>query len=560
MATKMNRRFFQKWILAAAVVIVFFLLGVGANFSDKYFEIAKSMDIFGRSYKEINKVYVDETDATQLMRTAIDAMLVNMDPYTNYFGENEIEDAKFYQAGQYSGIGIKLVKKADTLFIRDIQKKGPADRAGLKIGDKLLKVGENSVVGLKAEEAMDLLSGESGSKISIETIRLSDASRESYSIPREFESSRNVPYTHMAGDHIGYIMLTGFDQDAGFEVYNACKKLQAEDPDLEGIILDLRGNPGGRVDEAVNITNAFLPKGESIVEMRGRTAETQRIWTTRQDPVDIEIPLAVLVNRSSASASEIVSGAVQDLDRGVVIGERSFGKGLVQNVRPLSFNTQLKITIAKYYTPSGRCIQAIDYSSRNDDGSVGKIADSLKQAFTTKNGRVVYDGGGIEPDIKIPNMKYQAVTQALLNQGLIFDFASQFSKKRVAISEPESFEVSDSLYKAFVSYVENKDFYFDTKSDQAIDDWEESLFNLDYQEEITDDISSLRTKLQQLKKQDLQQHKKEIVRVIRAEIIKRYYYQEGVWKASFTDDPVILNAMSVLQDQETYQKILSGKG
>ncbi|MEM8900705.1 MAG: S41 family peptidase [Bacteroidota bacterium] len=560
MATKMNRRILPKWILAACVVIVFFLLGVGAGFSDKYFEIAKSMDIFGRSYKEINKVYVDETDPTQLMRTAIDAMLINMDPYTNYFGENEIEDAKFYQAGQYSGIGIKLVKKADTLIIRDIQKKGPADRAGLKIGDKLLKVGDNSVLGLKAEEAMELLSGESGSKVNIETIKLSDASRETHSIPREFESSRNVPYTHMAENHIGYIMLTGFDQDAGFEVYNACKKLRAEDPNLEGIILDLRGNPGGRVDEAVNITNAFLPKGENIVEMRGRTAETQRIWTTRQDPVDTDIPLAVLVNRSSASASEIVSGAMQDLDRGVVIGERSFGKGLVQNVKPLSFNTQLKITIAKYYTPSGRCIQAIDYSSRNEDGSVGKIADSLKQSFTTKNGRVVYDGGGIEPDIKISNMKYQAVTQALLNQGLIFDFASYFSQNRVTIAEAEGFSISDSLYEAFVAYVNSKDFYFDTKSDQAIDEWEESLYNLDYQSEVEDEISTLRTKLQQLKKQDLQQHKKEIVRVIRAEIIKRYYYQEGVWKASFTDDPVVLNAISVLQDQETYQKILSGKG
>ncbi|MEM9934753.1 MAG: S41 family peptidase [Bacteroidota bacterium] len=560
MAEPRNRRFVGKGIRLAGIIGLFFILGVGARFSDKYFEIAKSMDIFGRSYKEINKVYVDETDPTQLMRTAIDAMLVNMDPYTNYFGENEIEDAKFYQAGQYSGIGVKLVKKADTLLIRDIQEKGPADRVGLSIGDKLIQVGENSVIGMKASEAMELLNGESGSSVQVKVVSLEEATLESHSILREFESSRNVPYTALAAEHIGYIMLTGFDQDAGFEVYNACKKLQAEDPNLAGIILDLRGNPGGRVDEAVNITNAFLPKGENIVEMRGRTAETQRIWSTRQDPVDVDIPIAVLVNRSSASASEIVSGAIQDLDRGVVIGEKSFGKGLVQNIRPLSYNTQLKITIAKYYTPSGRCIQAIDYSSRNEDGSVGKIADSLKQAFTTRNGRTVYDGGGIEPDIKIPNMQYQPVTQALLNQGLIFDFASTFSRSRQVIASPTTFTVSDSLYKAFEAFVDSRNFYFDTDSDKVLDDWEVSLYDLDYQQEISEEIDQLRNKLQSLKKQDIQTHKKEIARVIRAEIIKRYYYQEGVWIASFTDDPVILDAVSVLQDEQTYQNILSDKG
>ena len=552
---------FKKTIGWVSLFAVFFSLGFITKPVDDFFEVSKNLEIISQVYKDINEVYVDETNPTQLMRTAIEAMLIGLDPYTNFYSESQIEDSKLMSTGQYSGIGAEVGLRDDKIIVVELFENGPADEKGIRVGDEILKIDNETVEGGKKDldKANSLLLGEKGSNVIVTIKRTGEAEEQVFSISRGGTEvqSENVPYFGMATEDIGYILLAGFTQDAGKEVAQAAKKLKGDTPDLKGIILDLRGNPGGRLDEAVNVSNVFVPKGQLIVEMRGRTLESKNTFYTRLPAIDTEIPLTVLVNSRSASASEIVSGSIQDLDRGVVVGQRSFGKGLVQNVRPLSYNTQMKITIAKYYTPSGRCIQAIDYSNRNADGSVGRIADSLVNEFKTKNGRVVYDGGGVYPDIVVEKPELQPVTKALKEQGVIFDFVTEYSQNRDSIASHREFKVTDEIYEAFISFVENRDFSFETATEKQLGRFEKSLEAEAYDEDLSADIAALQENLNQQKGLDLSTRKDQILPLIKKEIINRYYYKQGVLEAAFDDDPDIKAAIKVLNEPDRYQKILT---
>ncbi len=541
------------WVILAA-----FLLGTITRTADDFFEISQNMEILGKLYVEINQTYVDETNPTELMRTSIDAMLASLDPYTNYYSESQIEYAKLMNSGQYSGIGAEVGVRRDRMVVLELYGGGPADEAGLRIGDKLIKIDEISIMEekLTLDEVNSLLLGEKGSALSL-TVERSGAPLTLELMRGGSQSDReNVPYYGMIDDSIGYILLKGFTGESAAEMAAATANLRKDHPEFSALVLDLRGNPGGRLDQAVNICNLFVEQGEQIVEMRGRTPDSQNKFYTRRPAWDTDLPLAVIVNGRSASASEIVSGAMQDLDRGVIIGRRSFGKGLVQNVRPLSYNTQMKITIAKYYTPSGRCIQAIDYANRNLDGSVGRIPDSLTSAFETRNGRIVYDGGGIDPDISVPKDEPAPVIIALEQQNLIFDFASDYASQRDTLPPPRAFEVDDALYRAFVSYVEGKGFDFQTTTEQQLTHLDSVLTKADYAPALRPQLQALRERLSAQKDQDLYRFQAEISGRLRDEIIQRFYFQQGVIEASFDHDPDLLAAIAVLRDQERYQELL----
>ncbi len=542
------------------LMLVLLLFSVGFRFGGDLFEVSRNMEIFAELYTELNKSYVDETDPTRLMRTAIDSMLYSLDPYTNYYSESQIDESKLIRTGQYSGIGAEVGVRKGQILVLQLFEEGPADKAGLQVGDEILKVDNIDVAGGKRsmDEIENLLSGERGSLVNI-LFRRNDETQE-LSVPRGGQNEaqqENVPYFGMANDSIGYILVTGFTANAGQEVANAFNSLKRENPRMNRMILDFRGNLGGRLQEAVNIVNVFVPKGQKIVEMRGRTHDTQREFYTVNPSLDENIPLVVLINERSASASEIVAGSIQDLDRGVLIGTRSFGKGLVQNVRPLSFNTQMKITVAKYYTPSGRCIQALDYSNRLEDGTVTKVADSLISEFKTRNGRKVFDGAGVDPDRPVVHAPLMPVSKALVDQGIIFDFVTAFSQEKEKIAKPQEFQVSEEVYSDFVDFVERRGFQFETLTEQQLTKMRQALAESGFTElELQTALSEIETNLQSQKTRDLITHKEEIMRLLKKEIITRYYYKQGVIEASFLDDPDLQEAYRVLNDMEIYQRIL----
>ncbi|MEM6345252.1 MAG: S41 family peptidase [Bacteroidota bacterium] len=542
------------------LMLVLLLFSVGFKVGGDLFEVSRNMEIFAELYTELNKSYVDETDPTRLMRTAIDSMLYSLDPYTNYYSESQIDESKLIRTGQYSGIGAEVGVRKGQILVLQLFEEGPADKAGLQVGDELLKVDNIDITGGKRnmDEIENLLSGERGSLVNI-LFRRNDATQE-LSVPRGGQNEaqqENVPYFGMANDSIGYILVTGFTANAGQEVANAFSSLKRENPQLNRMILDFRGNLGGRLQEAVNIVNVFVPKGQKIVEMRGRTHDTQREFYTVNPSLDENIPLVVLINERSASASEIVAGSIQDLDRGVLVGTRSFGKGLVQNVRPLSFNTQMKITVAKYYTPSGRCIQALDYSNRLDDGTVTKVADSLISEFKTRNGRKVFDGAGVDPDRPVAHAPLMPVSKALVEQGIIFDFVTAYSQETEKIKGPQEFQVSEAVYGDFVDFVEGRGFQFETLTEQQLTKMRQALTESGFTElELQTALSEIETNLQSQKSRDLLTHKAEIIGLLKKEIITRYYYKQGVIEASFLDDPDLQEAYKILNDMELYQQIL----
>ncbi|MEZ4772983.1 MAG: S41 family peptidase [Bacteroidia bacterium] len=548
----------RKFLAVLLLITVSFSVGFVTNITDNYFEISKNLDIFGKLYREINSFYVDDTDPSRLMRTGIDAMLNSLDPYTNYISEEDVEDFKFMSTGQYGGVGALIGKMHDQIIVIEPYEGYPADKAGLKAGDRILKINEEVITPEKdVSDVRNILRGEKGTEVILTIQRPGEESTSEVTLSRDRIKVDNVPYFGMVNDKIGYISLTGFTQDAGLEVQEATKTLKKENPQLSGIILDLRGNPGGRLDEAVNVANVFVPEKELIVETRGRIDGTRHVHNAQRHAVDTEIPLAVLVNSRSASASEIVAGSIQDLDRGVIVGQKSFGKGLVQNIRPLSYNTQLKVTTAKYYTPSGRCIQAINYAERNEDGSVARIPDSLKNSFTTRNGRTVYDGGGIEPDVAVEVTKNNIVTNELSSQNLIFDFATQFVKNHPTIPSPREFVISDETYREFVDFVRAQKFDYETNAEKQMDKLVETVEKESYSDQLKSALSELDRKLALVKDKDLQKHKKEIVMLLRQEIARRYYYKPGEIQVTFGEDSDINSAIQVLENPDTYRKLLS---
>ena len=482
-------------------------------------------------------------------------MLENLDPYTNFISESEIEDVRFMTTGQYGGIGSLIQQRDEYIIISEPYEGFPAQRAGLKAGDKILEVDGQSAKGKKTSEISTLLKGQQGTTLKLKIER--DGQILIKEIKREEIKIDNIPYTGMLKDNVGYIKLTGFTDKAGEEVEKSLLKLKAQGK-LNGVILDLRGNGGGLLREAVNIANIFVKKGQEIVNTKGRLKEGSSTHTTENAPVDLEIPLVILVDRGSASASEIVSGSMQDLDRGVIIGQRTYGKGLVQNIFPLSYNTQVKITIAKYYTPSGRCIQAIDYANRNEDGSVGRIPDSLITAFKTKNGRTVFDGGGIAPDIDLDAEKYSEIEISLLTKNVIFDYATKFAKENVSISTPDIFVFTDKMYEDFMAFIANKEYDYQTKSEKAIETFKKIADDEKYFSKVEKEFEQLKTKLKHNKTEDLITYKTQIKRLLKDEIISRYYYQKGRIQSFLSDDPEIDKAIEVINNKDLYTSILNG--
>jgi len=523
-----------------------------------YFEISKNIDIFTTLYKEVNTYYVDEVDPGKLMKTGIDAMLESLDPYTNYIPESKIEDFRFQTTGEYGGIGSKIQTKGDYVVISEPYENSPADRAGLKIGDIILEIDGKSAKGMNTSQVSDILKGEAGTEVEVKIRRAITDEELVIQITREKIQTECVPYYGMLNDHIGYIKLTSFTDKAGRDVKAAFEDLKANH-ELTGVVLDLRGNPGGLLREAVDICNFFVEKGTPIVSTKGKLKDWDKTYKALNSPLDLEIPVAVLVNGGSASASEIVSGTLQDLDRGVIIGQQTFGKGLVQQPLELSYGAQMKVTVAKYYTPSGRCIQAIDYSHRDEDGEAIKLADSLRTEYVTPNGRKVKDGAGIEPDIDVNRPEIPDVLRGLIIDDIIFDYAIKYAMEHDSIGDPLRFELTDSEYKDFVQFAKDQGFEFETETEEAIVDLQASASEEEYDEGLNQYIESMLAEVQKYKDNDIFTHQKIITKFLEEQIVLHYYYENGRVQKSLEVDVQVDRAVQVLSDQATYKNLLGVK-
>lgn len=547
----------MKHIKKLIVIVIIAVAGfLSTAFVDNYFEVSKNLDIFATLFRELNIYYVDETNPGKLMKTGIDAMLESLDPYTNYIPESEIEDYRYMTTGQYGGIGALVIQKNGYIVISEPYEGFPAQKADLRAGDIILKVNDIDVKGKNTEEMGKLLKGQASTVVKLTIEREGEKKPIEKTLSREEIKIKSVPYFGMLNNDIGFIKLTGFTENAANEVKTALTELK-KNTTLKAIVFDLRGNPGGLLKEAVDIVNTFVDKGTEIVSTRGKVKEWDKTHKATTNPIDTNIPIAVLIDRGSASASEIVSGSLQDLDRAVVIGQRSYGKGLVQQPRPLSYNSQLKVTVAKYYTPSGRCIQALDYSHRNEDGSVSKVADSLITAFRTKNGRVVYDGGGIAPDITIDPAKYSNILKSLLEKHLIFDYATKYRIAHATIPPAKEFNLSDAEYDEFVAFLKDKNYDYTTTAEKKIEELQKAATDEKMIDALNNEIAALKNKLSESKKEDLKKYKEEIKEFLEEEIASRYYFQNGRLEASLKDDPEIKEAVATLNDTVKYNKILT---
>ena len=540
----------NKFILITVLVLTSIF---SLRFVDNYFEISKNLDIFTTLYRELNVFYVDEVDPGSLMKTAIDAMLESLDPYTTYIPESEMEDFKFMTTGQYGGIGAIISKRGDYIIISEPYEGFPANKAGLIPGDKILKVNKKSVKGKTTEDVSKVLKGQPNTSVKLLVERLGKEKPLEFDLIREEVKIKSVPFFAEIEDNIGYIKLNAFHRNVSNEVAEAFNEIN-KDKSLKGLIFDLRGNPGGLLNEAVDVTNLFIDKGLLVVSTKGKIADWDKLYKTTKEPLDTKIPLVILVDSRSASASEIVSGAVQDLDRGVLIGQRTFGKGLVQQTRKLTYNSQLKVTIAKYYIPSGRCINSVDYSNRNEDGSVGQIADSLKKEFKTSNGRIVFDGGGVNPDIVLERKKYSNILASIMSKRLIFDFANEFYYKNDSI---KNFSINDSLYNEFVEFLKNKEYQYETKTEKALNKMIKDAEKEKYFSDLKSEINILKAKMDSSKNNDILKFKKEISQILEGEIISRYTLQRGRLENSLKYDEDVKEAISLIQDSEKYNNILN---
>lgn len=540
-------------LVVAGLVIVSYAFNNGG-----YFEISKNIDIFTTLYKEVNTYYVDEVDPGKLMKTGIDAMLESLDPYTNYIPESKIEDFRFQTTGEYGGIGSKIQTKGDYVVISEPYENSPADRAGLKIGDIILEIDGKSAKGMNTSQVSDILKGEAGTEVEVKIRRAITDEELVIQITREKIQTECVPYYGMLNDHIGYIKLTSFTDKAGRDVKAAFEDLKANH-ELTGVVLDLRGNPGGLLREAVDICNFFVEKGTPIVSTKGKLKDWDKTYKALNSPLDLEIPVAVLVNGGSASASEIVSGTLQDLDRGVIIGQQTFGKGLVQQPLELSYGAQMKVTVAKYYTPSGRCIQAIDYSHRDEDGEAIKLADSLRTEYVTPNGRKVKDGAGIEPDIDVNRPEIPDVLRGLIIDDIIFDYAIKYAMEHDSIGDPLRFELTDAEYKDFVQFAKDQGFEFETETEEAIVDLQASASEEDYDEGLNQYIESMLAEVQKYKDNDIFTHQKIITKFLEEQIVLHYHYENGRVQKSLEVDVQVDRAVQVLSDQATYKNLLGVK-
>ncbi len=539
-------------LLAITAVIVLFSF---SKPSERYFEIAKNLDIFATLFKEVNALYVDEVNPNKLVRTGIDAMLGSLDPYTNYIPEDEVEDFRTMNTGQYGGIGAITREIGNHTIVTMIMEGYGAQKGGLKIGDEVLKIDNIELSKLSREESSQLMKGQVGTPVSLTVKRIGETQPLKLDFKREKIKVSNVPYFGMVGKDVALIQLSDFTPDAAKEVKNALVILKEQG--AKAVILDLRGNPGGLLIEAVNITNIFLPKGKMVVSTKGKIPENNLNYETLNSPIDTEIPVAVLINRSSASASEIVAGTLQDYDRGLIIGEKSYGKGLVQVSRQLSYNSQLKVTTAKYYTPTGRCIQVLDYGHRREDGSVGSIPDSLKKAFKTSNGREVLDGGGIDPDIKTIAFEAHALTQVLFEKGFLFDYASQYTLKRSEPVDAKLFQLSDEEYQQFITWMKDKNYAYKSYMEYELQQFTEEAKKEKYFSDLKSQLDAINARITESKKNELTLYKDEIKMLLEEEIVARYHLERGAIEAGFKYDSDIKKAAELLHNNDQYKKLLN---
>ncbi len=522
------------------------------------FEIAKNVDIFVSILKELNAKYAEEVNPTTLVTDAINGMLSELDPYSVYYPESQIEDYKLMTTGQYGGIGALIQQRDEKVMIYSVYENTPAHKSGLRPGDYILKVNENVTTGKKSDDVSALLKGQPGTIITLEVERPSTGKTMNINVKREEIKFPSVHYYGMLRDEVGYIRLDQFTEKAGAEVKEAFLLLKEEG--MQYLILDLRNNGGGLLHEAVNIMNIFVDANVKIAETKGKIKEQNNVFKTRGQAVDKDIPVVVLVNESSASASEIVAGAFQDLDRGVIVGKKTFGKGLVQNVLPLSYNTSFKITVSKYYIPSGRCVQNIDYFSKDTNAIDRKeIPDSLATKFYTKKGRTVYDKGGVEPDIFTKDTAGSNILLAIVINHLAFDFANQYREQHDSIAPPKTFEVTDEIYAQFLDFVKKSDFEYDTETNFILEELKTAAKEEKYFEAIATLYQQMEAQIEKEKIADMGKYKDQIAAYLGAEIVSRYYYQKGSTLYNLNDDTDIETALKVLLDKKLYQSILSKK-
>jgi carboxyl-terminal processing protease len=531
---------------------------IGLSFTppaERYFEIAKNLDIFASLFKEVNALYVDEVNPNKLVKTGIDAMLNSLDPYTNYIPEDEVEDYRTLNTGQYGGIGALTREIGNRTVVTMVYENYPAYKNGLKIGDEVVKLNDIELSKVSRTEAEQLMRGQVGTSVKLTVKRLGSPEPIQLEFKREKIKMNNVPYFGMVSNDVGYVQLSDFTPEAGKEVKNGV--LALKEKGAKSMIIDLRNNPGGLLFEAVNVCNIFIPKGKKVVDTKGKIEDSNITYETLNAPADLDMPVAVLINRGSASASEIVAGTLQDYDRAIIIGEKSFGKGLVQLSRPLSYNSQVKITTAKYYTPTGRCIQVLDYSHRRDDGSVISVPDSVKKAFKTSKGRTVYDGGGIDPDIVVPGNEASAITQVLYINGYLFDYATLYASKHPTIASAKDFALTDAEYQEFITWMKGKDYNYRSHAEVELASLVEEAKKERYYDALKPQLDAINSKLTDGRKNDLITFKDQIKMVLEEDIVSRYHLEKGSVETGFKYDQDVKKAIEVLGQKAQYNKILS---
>ncbi|HEX5625216.1 MAG TPA: S41 family peptidase [Saprospiraceae bacterium] len=532
--------------LLAGVILIF----VAALPLNKHFEIAKNLEIFANVYKEINANYVDETDPNTLMKAGIDAMLHQLDPFTNYISETQIENYRIAVEGKYNGVGVRAKKIGDYVTITEVYKDYPAFKAGILVGDQVLAVNGLDGKGKDSEDLFQIMRGMPKSEMELTIRRPGVPDKLKIKLVRDEVNIPNVPYSGMVSEDVGYIILSTFTENAGKNVREALRKLKESHPGMKGVILDLRENGGGLLGEAVNVCNVFLPAGQLVASTRSKIRDRDQLYKTQGPALDADIPMAVLINKHSASASEIVSGTMQDLDRGVVIGQISYGKGLVQNTKDVGYNAKVKLTIAKYYIPSGRCIQSVKY----ENGEPVHLPDSLRVAFKTRNGRTVYDGGAVRPDVEMPDAEYPEIVQKILTQDHLFQFCTEYLLKNPAPTEAKTYEFI--AFDQFVAYLKAK--RFDDRDTLEVKLDEMQALNAKSQDPVIKTaLQNMKAQLDQRQWEEIEKNRENICNLIEEEITSRLFYQEGSLQKRMTHDPVIAEALTVLRNPERYRKILA---
>lgn len=543
----MKKLLTKKIVLPVFIGVLFI---TGSAFKNDFFEIAKQIEIFTTLFKEVNMNYVDETNPADLMDTAIKSMLQDLDPYTNFYNEQDVEASRINNTGDYTGIGASVLTLKDKLVIIEPYKGFPADKAGLKAGDEIIKV-DNTVVADFSDDAGNLLQGAAGTTVNVTYVR--QGKTQTATIKREAVEIHAVPHYSMIDDKTGYVVLRKFNEKASSETINAIRTLKSQG--AKQLVLDLRGNLGGLLNEAVNVTNIFVPQNQLVVTTKSKVDKYNKTYYTQKEPIDTEIPVVVLIDGKSASASEIVAGALQDLDRAVIVGARSFGKGLVQRPKSLVYGTQLKITISRYYTPSGRCIQSLDYWNRDELGKATRVKKENYTAFKTKRGRTVYDGGGIQPDVELGITKLSPITSAIVNENLIFEFATEYYYSH-QVTDLKSFKLTDADFNEFKNFLKVNNFTFSTKTEKAFDDAllvadEEGLKKV-----IDGQYTTLMNALNTYKTEAINANKTQLMGLLAEEIVKRYFYREGMYSYYIDHNTEIKKGTEILKNPSTYLSYL----